>query len=229
MRPVSDTRWREAQEHELEFWRNWRAVPVYRDVDLGRYWSGERERLGLAPEHFRGLRVLDVGCGPAGLIHFLPEAALRIRIDPLLGEYADKLPLDEPGVSAIATGERLPLPDQAVDAVVCFNALDHMRDPQAALRELARVVRRGGSMLLMVHTFPRWALPLLAVDHLHPHHWTEASFVGRVREVAEVLRAHSERRRFGLGWRDRMRPSNWKYLAAGRILHTTYVVARRPA
>lgn len=228
MRAVSSERWREAQEHELDFWRTWRHVPAYRDVDLASYWAGECERFGLPAGLFRDRRVLDMGCGPVGLIHFLPEAALRIRMDPLLAEYRDKLALDEPGVSAVAAAEQIPLGDESVDVAICFNALDHMRDPQAALLELTRVLRRGGTLLLMVHTFPAWTLPLLAIDHLHPHHWTEASFVEKVRTALNVQRSHSERRKFALGWKDRLRPSNWKYVAASHILHTTYVVASRP-
>jgi SAM-dependent methyltransferase len=227
MKPVSAGRWREAQQHELDFWRSWRELPVYRGLDLARYWAGERERFGLPPDFFRRQMVLDVGCGPVGLIHFLPEASLRIRMDPLLAEYRDKLPLDEPGLSVVATGERLPLPDSAVDVAICFNALDHMRDPQAALGELARVLRSGGTLLLMAHTFPRWTMPLLAADRLHPHHWTAAAFAAEVRQFLTVQRVHSERRRFGLSWRESLRPRNWKYAAASRVLDSTYVVAQR--
>lgn len=229
VKPVPEARWREAQAHELDFWRHWRSIPVYRNVDLAGYWAGECRHFGLSSDFFHGKRVLDVGCGPVGLIHFVPEAALRIRIDPLLPDYREKLPLAEPGFSLAAGGEALPLPDSIADVAVCFNALDHMRDPDRALAELARVLQPGGTLLLMVHTFPAWVMPLLAVDRLHPHHWTARQFARQVACHLRVVREHSERRVFDVPAGQRWRPANWKYLAASAVLSTTYIVAARDA
>ena len=227
MKPVPEARWREAQAHELDFWRHWRSIPVYRNVDLAGYWAGECRRFGLQPDSFSGKCVIDVGCGPVGLIHFVPDAALRIRVDPLLQEYKEKLPLTEPGYSLAAAGEDLPLPDSIADVAICFNALDHMRDPGRALAELRRVLRPGGTLLLMVHTFPVWVMPLLAVDRLHPHHWTARQFASQVGGYLRVVREHSERRVFDVPAGQRWQPANWKYLAASAVLSTTYIVAVR--
>jgi len=164
-----------------------------------------------------------VGCGPVGLIHFLPQAAERVRLDPLLHEYKEKLPL--PGLSIAAAGEQLPLANRSVDIAICFNALDHMRDPAVALAEIARVLRPGGMLLLMIHTFPAWTMPLLAIDRLHPHHWTHSGFLDRLGRVFRVTRAYRERRVFPLTFSERLKPSGWKYTAASWVLSTTYVVA----
>jgi ubiquinone/menaquinone biosynthesis C-methylase UbiE len=193
-------------------------------VNLDEYWQGEIAKFGLDAKFFQGRRVLDVGCGPVGLIHFLPQAAERVRLDPLLHMYEEKLPL--PGWSMAAAGEQLPLADRSMDIAICFNALDHMRDPAAALAEIARVLRPGGTLLLMIHTFPAWTMPLLAIDRLHPHHWTHAGFVDRVGCTFHVARARSERRVFPLALSERLKPSGWKYTGAGCVLSTTYVVAQ---
>jgi SAM-dependent methyltransferase len=223
LRPVSTSRWHEAQAHELDFWRGWRDLAPYRGVKLDEYWQGEIAKFGLDAAFFAGRRVLDVGCGPVGLIHFLPQAAERVRLDPLLHVYQEKLLFN--GLSITAAGEQLPLADRSVDIAICFNALDHMRDPAAALAELARVLRPGGTLLLMIHTFPAWSMPLLAIDRLHPHHWTHAGFLDRVGRAFCVRHAHSERRLFRLTLTERLKPSGWKYTAAGCVAATTYVVA----
>ncbi len=223
MKSVSLDRWREAQEHERDFWRGWRDLAPYRGVDLDAYWAGEIPKFGIDANFFAGKRVLDVGCGPFGLIHFLPQAGLRIRVDPLLHLYEEKLPFA--GGSIAAAGEQLPLPGACVDAIICFNALDHMRDPAAALDEMYRILRPGGTLLLMIHTFPAWTMPLLALDRLHPHHWTHGQFVGHVGERFRVLAAHREPRHFPLSWQQRLSPASWKYVAAGMVLSSTYLSA----
>lgn len=225
--PVGTARWREAQEHELHFWRAYRSLAPYRSLDFAKHWAGERVRFGLPEDFFEGRVVLEVGPGPVGMIHFIPEAALRIRLDALMDSFSETLPLPEPGLSVAAAGERLPLGSATVDVAICFNALDHMQDPRLALAELGRVLRPGGTLMLNVHTFPAWVKPLLAVDRTHPHHWTHGEFVDQVSAVLPVVWARRERHVFDIPWRERFRPGYWKYLAAGLVLATTYVTARR--
>jgi SAM-dependent methyltransferase len=58
-----------------------------------------------------------------------------------------------------AIGE-LPFGDESFDLIVCLDVLEHVADDSAALRELTRVTRPGGAMLLSV---PAW--PLLWSSH----------------------------------------------------------------
>jgi SAM-dependent methyltransferase len=51
---------------------------------------------------------------------------------------------------ACAPAEALPFPDGHFDVVATFNALDHVDDARAAIRELARVTRPGGTALVTV-------------------------------------------------------------------------------
>ena len=54
-------------------------------------------------------------------------------------------------------GERLPLRDETVDAVVSIAVLQLIPDPVAALTEMARVLRPGGRLAVMVPTAGRAA------------------------------------------------------------------------
>lgn len=228
MRAVRTQRWETAQRLELDFWKHWTEAALYRGFDVPQYWSGELARLDCTTALFDGRRVLDVGCGPVGLIHFLDNAAERIRLDPLLPAYKNKLPLARPQLSLAALGESLPLASAAIDVAICFNALDHMRDPAAALDELARVLRPGGALLLMIHTFPPGMAAFFWVDRMHPHHWTAPGFLEDVRARFAIRHTFTTRRRFDMPARRWLLPSSWKYLAGKFVVASTYVRAERP-
>lgn len=229
MKAVSPERWQASQRLELDFWKHWNEAAPYRNLDIPRYWTGELARFGCTQEIFGGRRVLDVGCGPYGLIHYLDNAAERVRIDPLLAEYESRMPLAGRQLSISALGERLPLASGSVDVAICFNALDHMRDPRAALEEIRRVLRPGGKLLLMIHTFPAWTRPFFWVDRLHPHHWTATGFVAQVVEAFEVEHVETSHRRFDVPVAKWILPSSWKYLAGNLVVASTYVRGRRIA
>lgn len=225
LKGVTRIRWLAAQRRELDFWGRWKTLPPYQNLDIPAYWRNEVERFGKAWECFDGLRVLDVGCGPFGLVHFVEHARERIRIDPLLTEYCEKLSLDGRQLSLAAMAESLPLAAQSVDLVVCYNALDHMLNPEAALGELARVLRPGGTALLMIHTFPWWLRPLFPVDRMHPHHFTPAAFHAMMRYRFRIERFETVRRHFALPHGGEWSPSLWKYRAANLVVSSTYVTA----
>jgi ubiquinone/menaquinone biosynthesis C-methylase UbiE len=222
MKEVSQDRWNASQRLELDFWKTWTQAAPYQDLNVPKYWSEELARFGCTQDIFTGRRVLDIGCGPFGLIHFLDHAAERIRIDPLLTQYESRLPLRDPQLSLAGLAEALPLASGSIDVAICFNALDHMQDPAAALREIQRVLRPGGTLLLMIHTFPAWTRPFFWVDRLHPHHWTAAAFLAQIGRTFKIERSESARRRFEVPASKWLLSSSWKYLAANFVVRSTY-------
>jgi ubiquinone/menaquinone biosynthesis C-methylase UbiE len=227
MNGVTRDRWSASQQLELQFWKTWTQAAPYRNLDVPKYWSEELPRFGCSRDLFTGKRVLDIGCGPVGLIHFLDNAAGRIRIDPLLLQYESRMMLEGPQLSLAGLGEALPLASDSVDVAICFNALDHMQDPAAALAEIRRVLRPGGTLLLMIHSFPKWARPFFWVDRLHPHHWTAPAFVAQVGETFDVEQIETVRRRFDVPVSKWIFPSSWKYLAGNLVVASTYVRATK--
>jgi ubiquinone/menaquinone biosynthesis C-methylase UbiE len=223
--PRAVARWRQAQRLELDFWRRWTTLPPYQDLDIPQYWRAEVAHFGTTWERFRGLRVLDVGCGPFGLIHYIDQAAERIRVDPLLPDYVEKLALPGPQLSISAMGESLPLAARSIDLAICFNALDHMLHPEAALDEIARVLKANGTALFMIHTFPAWLRPLFAMDHLHPHHYSAKAFEAAVQARFRIEGCKTERRRFHVPPSKWLNPACWKYMAAGLVVTATYITA----
>lgn len=93
--------------------------------------------------------VLDLGAGTGAMTRRLVGRAAKVyAVDPdtrMLSVLAEGCPEAE---THEGTAERIPLPDDAVDAVVVASAW-HWMDPDAALPELARVLRPGGKLVLV--------------------------------------------------------------------------------
>jgi ubiquinone/menaquinone biosynthesis C-methylase UbiE len=116
-----------------------------------------------------GRRILDAGAGE------LRNKALCSHLDYTsqdLCEYRG----DGNG-SALQTGRwdtskidivsniiAIPAPDASFDAVLCSEVLEHVPDPVAVLRELARLLKPGGSMILTA--------PFCSLTHFAPYHFS---------------------------------------------------------
>ncbi len=81
--------------------------------------------------------ILDVGSGSRRYDHLFGGQVTAIDIHPDAGR-------------AITYGDihAIPFPDQSFDNVVCFEVLCYSSDVHAAMRELLRVVKPGGHLLL---------------------------------------------------------------------------------
>lgn len=107
--------------------------------------------LGVRP----GMRLADVGAGPG--FFSVPAAEMvgasgrvyALDVQPevlaMLEERAKAMGLASLE-ALVSTEDRLPLPDAAVDAALLVNVLHEARDRSALLREVARVIRPGGTV-----------------------------------------------------------------------------------
>jgi SAM-dependent methyltransferase len=96
-----------------------------------------------------GEQWLEVGCGTGALTATIvaEAAAASLLAMDSSRRFLSRARQAVPGARfAAATVERLPLADQQVDAILSGLALNFFPDQQAALRELRRVVRPGGTI-----------------------------------------------------------------------------------
>jgi SAM-dependent methyltransferase len=110
---------------------------------LVRYWW--------ATQFAAGRRVLDAGCGTAYGTRMLAEAgAAHVTGVDVATAVLDAARPGCPGNVELLQGDlrELPVPDRAFDLVVCFEVIEHVDDPEAALMELERVVAPGGILLI---------------------------------------------------------------------------------
>jgi ubiquinone/menaquinone biosynthesis C-methylase UbiE len=140
---------RRKRRAELGYWRD---VASREGGELLNSWYEAlwTERFGIDRSFYAGKRLLDVGCGPRGSLEWAHDAAERVGADPLADAYV-RLNGGRHAMRYVrARAEELPFGDASYDVVSSFNALDHVEDPDAAIAELRRVLRPGGTLLLIV-------------------------------------------------------------------------------
>jgi len=107
--------------------------------------------------------VLDVGCGPASITASLARAVgpsgLVLGVDLSKAMLARAVRTEKGSQIGFlhADAQQLPLREATVDAVVSMAVLQLVPDPAAALAEMARVLRPGGRLAVLVPTAGRAA------------------------------------------------------------------------
>ena len=100
-------------------------------------------------------RALDAACGTGRHARLLVDRGHEVVGIDLTPEMLSRAAANVPEASFIQGDLRdVPAPDEHFDVVVCGLALAHLADLGAAVSELARVLKRGGRLLVSVlHPF----------------------------------------------------------------------------
>src|SRR3954468_14833064 len=116
-----------------------------------RWRTAENSAAYLLPSLRPGLDLLDVGCGPGTIT---VDVAARVAPGRVVGLDVAAAPLAEAREVAARAGVdvtfevgdvyALTAADDSFDVVHAHQVLQHLTDPVAALREMARVFRPGG-------------------------------------------------------------------------------------
>jgi ubiquinone/menaquinone biosynthesis C-methylase UbiE len=127
------------------------------DLEDVYWWFVARRQL--AEEILRGelrnkpdARLLDVGCGTGSNLRAFASLARVVGVD----SSAEALKFCRMrGVSSVARGEieRLPFADASIDVITAMDVLEHTDDDLVALRELRRVCRPDGLLLVTVPAY----------------------------------------------------------------------------
>lgn len=147
----------EALLRELAFWR-WVAYEGYAGKPPELFREHQREwmlscykKTGWPIDRFQEGLIFELGCGPLGMIEFLP-ARLRYAYDPLNREYgklfAKLRTVDTQYIADKRKIDAIPM----VDLGICFNVLDHTENAREWFLLFFDRIRIGGAYLLQVNT-----------------------------------------------------------------------------
>ena len=102
----------------------------------------------LAP--LAGRSILDIGCGAGTLAKALAgHGAIVTGVDPNPEALAAARAAVTGATFVIGSAEALPVPDASQDGAGMLNSLHHVPSPAVALREAARVLRPGCSLVVV--------------------------------------------------------------------------------
>lgn len=160
--------------------------------------------------------LLNAGCGTRDIAPFLRRNGVR---EITLFDIAS----DDPEV-IIGPIESLPFEEGSFDSVLCNAVLEHVADPEAAMSELARVVRVGGHVVA--------AVPFLQPYHASPGDYQRYTADGLAQlgrraglEVVAILPVHTIAQTLGwIYWEYAREKGGW--LRRGFAYALTYLATR---
>lgn len=154
-----------------EFWNDDGVVSEYLGQARQQFYS---DVLGACGEYLRG-HVADIGCGPG----FVLKALSTMKgIDALYGVDFSRSSIKRcreeypGGIFLMGDIYHLACPNDSFDVVICMETLEHLERAPEAIRELFRICRKGGHVIITVPNGARDEY----VGHLN--FWTEQDFRG---------------------------------------------------
>ena len=233
MKNSNTNRWQEAQRAELDWWQNWRRLPFYTNHSFENNWRTVLSHFLTRSEISDAQTIIEVGTGPHCVVrHLFEDASIKIGLDPLLCRFDERPRPNKNTCYVAAVGEFLPVRDAAADLVVCINVLDHVMDAGQILREIRRVLKPNGRLLLEIHTFPKIFTPIMFLDHPHTYHWSWSGVMQLVREGGfEIITTRQFPFPVTIPLKSWATPNHWKYIFGKYFMRLSYVYGSpvRPA
>lgn len=213
MTNVSSVRWNAAQTQEQKFWESYAETYERFPQILLEHLAQLRAAGEFITQELRSEKIaeaLEVGIGPLGVgVLGMQEPGFRISavdplervslniLDPALNTYV--LALQQKITYQRSQGESLPFDDESFDFVCCHNVIDHAQNPISILENIFRVLKKGRSLYLTLHTLSllghmkfellRKVTPEKMIFVCHPHSFRHVDILRALQKVGfEVAR-----------------------------------------
>tara|TARA_Y100000034_G_C6907469_1_gene421595 strand:+ start:3351 stop:4154 length:804 start_codon:yes stop_codon:yes gene_type:complete len=138
---------------EKRYWDKSENIPEY-DPSFtgicGKYLDRSETYSVFKPIKFKNVKkFLDAGCGTGRHLINLPDHVKLYGLDgsgPMIEEAKKKVKNAKFFVSDV---EKMPFPDNYFDVVISVRVLQHLTDHDRAVKEMCRVLKKGGKMIVM--------------------------------------------------------------------------------
>lgn len=135
------------------------------------------------------------------VLHVAPEVCLMRKFRRAYKECPERYitaDLESPLADLRMDIQAIPLADQSVDVIFCNHILEHVEDDRLAMREMWRVMRRGG-----------WGVLLSPVD-LSLDKTFEDDTITDPEERTRIFGQYDHRRNYGRDYADRLREAGFE-------------------
>jgi ubiquinone/menaquinone biosynthesis C-methylase UbiE len=138
-------------------YRDWNAASrsTTRDQAVSDFLSGNPWLTEDLFARQKGKSVLEIGCGSGAASVLFARAGARVAAIDLTQVAVDMTTTHTEGLGVTVErmdAEQLAFPDESFDYVFSWGVLHHSAKPEKAFAEVARVLKPGGSALIMVYS-----------------------------------------------------------------------------
>lgn len=146
--PLPPWFWRRMYDREAPWWARRRDEPEHRVIV-----EANVERLSAVVE--APGPIADIGCGPGAHAHALAARGYEVTgldASPKMVDIARERAASDGTPVAFRVADatkRLPFADGSLGGVLSILLIQHLKDPSAFVREVARCLRPGGYMFLL--------------------------------------------------------------------------------
>lgn len=150
------------------------------------------------------LRESDIGRGAMALprlLHVAPEVALMRKFSRIYAKQpADYVTadLESPLADLHFDIQHIPLEDESFDAVICNHIMEHVEDDRLAMREILRIMRKGG-----------WGV-ILSPVYLQRDKTFEDDTITDEAERTRIFGQYDHRRIYGRDYAERLREAGFE-------------------
>ncbi len=149
------------------------------------WWFVARRQLALRLFNLRDEgEILDVGCGTGALLAALPaDRSIGLDFSEEALVHCAKRGLKN---TVHADAQSMPFQSERFSTIVSLDTLEHVPDDRVALREMARVLRPGGTLVLNVPAF-RWLWGPHDVALHHHRRYTRPELRAKLLEAGLIV------------------------------------------
>lgn len=117
----------------------------------------------------KGLKIIDVGAGECQYKEFCSQLRYTSQdinqYDPRKEKTGLQMPSwDNKSIDIVSDITEIPVSNSSFDIVLCTEVLEHVLNPENAIKEMTRITKKGGKLILTA--------PFCSLTHFAPYHYS---------------------------------------------------------